>query len=110
MSGIYHTEYGSDTVCFSEVGELELGHSPELCYELVGKAHLLCLAEESNVTLCSRKLCFHIGDLLEGLKEEGSDLGDVRDLLDGVVSAEKLCDSEDVVVTEATARSRSSFV
>ena len=100
VAGINHSEYGEEVVFLSVLEYVKLLALPESCHVLVGEAHLLCRFKGFEVEYVCLKTLFHIDDVHYSVKEEGGNLGYLVNLLNGSAAVEKLCDSEDIVVTE----------
>ena len=94
----HHFVNGEDAVGLAEVEYLDFLHPPETGDELISKSHLLCGLESFNTANVCGKLLFHFNDMENGLKEEGSDLGNIVDLLNGGAAAQKLSNGKDVIV------------
>ena len=100
VTGVNHAVYGEDIILFSDTKDIKLSLAPKTCDALVREAHLLCRYKNLYVSDILGESLLHIGDILDGLKEEGCNLCNLVKRFNALATAKKLGNSEDIVVTE----------
>ena len=100
VAGVHHAVDGHHAALHAQIPDCALVHVPQPGDAGIGEAQLLRLAQGLRVHGMLGHDALKVHDLLEGLEEEGRDLGGLVDAIHGNAQTQQLRDGVEVVVAE----------